>query len=96
MERYNMKKNEIIASLVESTGVIKADVEKVYNATFELIKDELSKGNEISVAGFGKFKISERAARTGRNPQTGETIQIAASKNVSFKTGKELKEKVNA
>ena len=90
-----MKKTEIMSALVEKTGLTKADVEKVYNATFELIKEELSKGNEMSVAGFGKFKITERAAREGRNPQTGETIKIAASKSVGFKAGKELKEKVN-
>lgn len=91
-----MKKAEIMSALAEKTGLTKADVEKVFNATFELIKEELSKGNEMSVAGFGKFKITERAAREGRNPQTGETIKIAASKSVSFKAGKELKETVNA
>ena len=91
-----MKKTEIMSALVEKTGLTKAYVEKVYNATFELIKEELSKGNEMSVAGFGKFKITERAAREGRNPQTGETIKIAASKSVGFKAGKELKEIVNA
>ena len=55
-----MKKTEIMSALAEKTGLTKADVEKVYNATFELIKEELSKGNEMSVAGFGKFKITER------------------------------------
>ena len=82
-----MKKTEIMSALAEKTGLTKADVEKVYNATFELIKEELSKGNEMSVAGFGKFKITERAAREGRNPQTGETIKIAASKSEGFKAG---------
>ena len=90
-----MKKTEIMSALAEKTGLTKADVEKVYNATFELIKEELSKGNEMSVAGFGKFKITERAAREGRNPKTGEIIKIAASKSVGFKAGKELKETVN-
>ena len=90
-----MKKTEIISVLAESTGLTKADVEKVYNATFELFKEELAKGNKISVSGFGTFDISERAEREGRNPQTGETIKIAASKSVKFKSGKELKEKVN-
>ncbi|MCI6265562.1 MAG: HU family DNA-binding protein [Erysipelotrichaceae bacterium] len=90
-----MKKTEIISVLAESTGLTKADVEKVYNATFELFKEELAKGNKISVSGFGTFDISERAEREGRNPQTGETIKIAASKSVKFKAGKELKEKVN-
>lgn len=90
-----MKKSEIIALIAEDTELSKADVERVYNATFDLFKDELAKGNKISVSGFGTFDISERAEREGRNPQTGETIKIAASKSVKFKAGKELKEKVN-
>ncbi len=91
-----MKKNEIISALVDSTGLSKTDVEKVYNATFELIKEEVSKGNKVSISGFGTFDISERGEREGRNPATGETITIKASKSVKFKAGKELKEKVNA
>lgn len=90
-----MKKSEMIEAIANSTGVTKADAEKVFNATFDLFKDELSKGEKVSVAGFGVFKISERAAREGRNPQTGETIKIAASKSVSFKAGTALKEEVN-
>lgn len=90
-----MKKSEMIEALAERTGLSKADAEKMFNATFDLFKEELSKGNKVSVAGFGVFKISERAARDGRNPQTGETIHIAASKSVSFKAGTELKAKVN-
>ena len=90
-----MKKSEMIEALSERTGLSKADAEKMFNAIFDLFKEELSKGNKISVAGFGVFKISERAARDGRNPQTGETIHIAASKSVSFKAGTELKAKVN-
>lgn len=90
-----MKKSEMIEALAQQTGLTKSQVEKVFNGTFELIKDELSKGNKVSVSGFGTFKISERAARDGRNPQTGETIHIAACKGVSFKAGTELKAKVN-
>lgn len=90
-----MKKSEMIEAIATSTGVSKTDAEKVFNATFDLFKDELSKGEKVSVAGFGVFKISERAARDGRNPQTGETIKIAASKSVSFKAGTALKEEVN-
>jgi len=90
-----MKKADMIAAIAENTGVTKADAEKVFNATFELFKEELSNGNKVSVAGFGTFKISERAAREGRNPQTGETIHIKASKSVSFKAGTELKSKLN-
>ena len=90
-----MKKSEMIEALANETGLTKADVEKVFNGTFDLFKSELAKGEKVSVAGFGTFKISERAARDGRNPQTGETIHIKASKSVSFKAGTELKAKVN-
>jgi DNA-binding protein HU-beta len=90
-----MKKSEMIEALANETGLSKVDVEKVYNGTFDLFKKELAKGEKVSVAGFGTFKISKRAARDGRNPQTGETIHIKASKSVSFKAGTELKSKVN-
>ena len=90
-----MKKSEMIEALATQTGLTKADVEKVFNGTFDLFKSELGKGNNVSVAGFGTFKISERSAREGRYPQTGETIQISASKSVSFKAGSALKEVVN-
>lgn len=90
-----MKKSEMIEAIATATGLTKADSEKVFNATFDLFKKELADGNKVSVAGFGTFKISERAAREGRNPQTGETIKIAASKSVSFKAGSELKATVN-
>jgi len=90
-----MKKSEMIEAIANATGLSKADSEKAFNATFDLLKKELADGNKVSVAGFGTFKISERAARDGRNPQTGETIKIAASKSVSFKAGSELKATVN-
>lgn len=90
-----MKKSEMIEVLANKTGLTKADCEKVFNVTFDLFKDELAKGEKVSVSGFGVFKISERSAREGRNPQTGEKIKIAASKSVSFKAGTELKTKIN-
>lgn len=90
-----MKKSEMIEALANETGLTKADAEKMFNATFNLVKDELVKGNKVSIAGFGTFKITERAARDERNPQTGETIHIAASKGVNFKAGTELKDKIN-
>lgn len=90
-----MKKSEMIEALAKETELTKADVEKVFNGTFDLFKKELGKGNNVAVAGFGTFKISKRSARTGRNPQTGETIKIAASKSVGFKAGSALKETVN-
>lgn len=90
-----MKKSEMISVIAEKTGVSKSEAEKVFNATFDMFKEELAKGEKVSVAGFGTFKISERAAREGRNPLTGEKLQIAASKSVSFKVGTELKKVVN-
>lgn len=90
-----MKKSEMIEAIAKNADVTKADAEKVFNATFDLFKDELAKGEKVSVAGFGVFKISERAAREGRNPATGEPMKIAASKGVSFKAGTALKEVVN-
>ena len=90
-----MKKSELMELLANKTGLSKTECEKVYNATFEAFKEELAKGEKVAVAGFGTFKISERSARTGRNPQTGEPIQIKASKSVSFKAGTELKNRVN-
>lgn len=90
-----MKKSEMISVIAEKTGVSKSEAEKVFNATFDMFKEDLAKGEKVSVAGFGTFKISERAAREGRNPLTGEKLQIAASKSVSFKAGTELKKVVN-
>ena len=90
-----MKKSEMIEALASETGLTKTDVEKVFNATFDLFKNELEKGNNVAVAGFGTFKISHRSAREGRNPQTGETIKISASNSVSFKAGSALKAVVN-
>ena len=90
-----MKKAEIIEALAEKTGLTKADVARVYEGTFELFKEELGKGNDVSVAGFGTFKITERAARDGINPLTKKTLHIPAKKAVSFKAGSALKETVN-
>ncbi len=90
-----MKKSEMIEALATKTGLTKSECEKVFNATFDLFKDELAKGEKVSVAGFGTFKITERAARDGRNPLTGEKIRIKASKSVNFKVGSEFKSKIN-
>ena len=90
-----MKKYEIIETITTIKWLTKADVTRVFEATFNLIKEELVKGNDVAVSGFGTFKKLERAARTGRNPQTGETIQISASKSVSFKASKALKDEMN-
>ena len=90
-----MKKSEIINALAEATGETKATVERVYSATFNLIKSELSKGNKVSVSGFGTFHVSDAKEREARNPRTGEVFKVAAHKSPKFKAGKELKEIVN-
>lgn len=90
-----MKKSEMIEALANETGLTKADAEKMFNATFNLVKEELAKGNKVSIAGFGTFKITERAAREGRNPATGEAMTIKASKAPKFKAGKALKDLIN-
>ena len=90
-----MTKAEMVKSLAEKTGMTKADSERAFNGVFELLKEELAQGNRVAVAGFGTFRISNRAARAGKNPRTGEAIKIPASKSVAFKAGSELKAKVN-
>ena len=90
-----MKKFEMIEDLATKTGLTKNECEKVFNATFEIFKDELAKGEKVSVAGFGTFKITERAARDGRNPLTGEKIKIKASKSVNFKLSTAIIDKIN-
>ena len=90
-----MKKNEMMTELANETRLTKADVQKVFEATFELFKKELSKGEKVSIAGFGTFNVSHREARTGRNPQTGESVKIPARNAVVFKAGTELKNVVN-
>ncbi|MBF0986947.1 MAG: HU family DNA-binding protein [Clostridiales bacterium] len=90
-----MKKSELIEAIAEKAGLTKVEAGKALDATFEVIANQLEKGEKVPVAGFGTFKLSSRAAREGRNPKTGETIKIAASTSVSFKAGTALKEKVN-
>lgn len=90
-----MKKSELIEAIAEKAGLTKVEAGKALDATFEVIANQLEKGEKVQVAGFGTFKLSSRAAREGRNPKTGETIKIAASTSVSFKAGTALKEKVN-
>ncbi len=90
-----MKKSEMIEALATKTGLTKTECKKVFNTTFEIIKDELAKGEKVSVAGFGTFKITARAARDGRNPLTGEKRKIKASKSVNFKLSTAIKDKIN-
>jgi len=90
-----MNKTELIAAVAEQAGLSKKDAEKAVKAFTDVITDELKKGEKIQIVGFGTFEVSERAAREGRNPHTGETMKIEASKAPKFKAGKALKDAVN-
>lgn len=90
-----MNKSQLIDAIASESGLSKVDAEKALNATTETIKNTIAKGDNIQLIGFGTFSISERSARTGRNPQTGKEIQIAAKKVVKFKAGKAFDEAVN-
>ena len=90
-----MTKHELITGIAEKVDCTKKDAVKYFDATIETITETLAKGEKISLVGFGTFEVIERAARTGRNPQTGEEIVIPASKAPKFKPGKALKDLVN-
>ena len=90
-----MNKTELVAAIAEKTELSKKDAEKALKAFTDVVTEELTKGGKIQLVGFGTFEVSERAAREGRNPQTGKTIKIAASKAPKFKAGKALKDAVN-
>lgn len=87
-------KQDVIAKVVEATGLTKKDATASVNAVFDTVKDYLADDEKVQLIGFGTFDVRERAARQGRNPQTGEAIEIAASKVPAFKAGKALKEAV--
>ncbi|AKO93374.1 MULTISPECIES: HU family DNA-binding protein [Priestia] len=89
-----MNKTELVNAVAAQSELTKQDAAKAVDALFKTISDTLSKEEKIQLIGFGTFEVRERAARTGRNPQTGEEMQIAASKVPAFKPGKELKEAV--
>ena len=91
-----MNKTELIAAIAESAEISKKDAEKAVKAFADVVTEELKKGGKIQIVGFGTFEVSERAAREGRNPQTGKTMKIAACKAPKFKAGKALKDAVNA
>lgn len=90
-----MNKNDLIAAVATSSELSKADAGKAVDAVFESITSALKDGGEVRLVGFGTFSVSARAATTGRNPRTGESIQIKASNQPKFKAGKALKEAVN-
>jgi DNA-binding protein HU-beta len=90
-----MNKGELISVVAQSADITKAQATKAVDAFMSSITDTLAKGDTLSLVGFGTFSVKDRAARTGRNPQTGAAIDIAASKNPSFKAGKTLKDACN-
>ena len=90
-----MYKTEIIAAVAEKAEISKKDAEKAVKAFTDAVAEELAKGGKVQLVGFGNFEVSERPAREGRNPRTGETMTIAASKTPKFKPGKALKDEIN-
>lgn len=90
-----MNRSDLVAHIVDEADISKAAADKAVGAFVSGITDALKKGDKVSLIGFGTFDVSSRAARIGRNPQTGETIQIKASKAPKFKPGKALKDAVN-
>jgi len=91
-----MNKAELVAAMAEKTELSKKDAEKALKAFTEVVAEELKKGEKIQLVGFGTFEVAERAARDGRNPQTGKPMKIPASKAPKFKAGKALKDEINA
>lgn len=90
-----VNKNDLIAELADGTDLSKADATKAVDSLFDIIMAALKKGDEVRLVGFGTFSVSHRKATEGRNPRTGEKIQIPASKQPKFKAGKGLKDAVN-
>ena len=90
-----MNKTELIAAVAEKAEISKKDAEKAVKAFTDAVAEELTKGGKVQLVGFGNFEVSERPAREGRNPRTGETMTIVASKTPKFKPGKALKDEIN-
>ncbi|GLQ32288.1 HU family DNA-binding protein [Litoribrevibacter albus] len=90
-----MNKSELIEAIAESADITKAEAGRALDATISAITGALQDGDQVALVGFGTFSVKERAARTGRNPQTGAPIEIAAAKIPGFKAGKALKDAVN-
>ena len=87
-----MNKTELVAAMAEKTELSKKDAEKALKAFTDVVAEELKKGEKVQLVGFGTFEVAEREAREGRNPRTGETMTIAASKSPKFNAGKALKD----
>ena len=90
-----MNKTELITASAESADISKKDSEQALKAFVDVVTEELKKGEKVQLVGFGTFEVSERAAREGRNPQTGKTMKIEACKAPKFKAGKALKDAIN-
>jgi DNA-binding protein HU-beta len=90
-----MNKTELIDAMADSADISKAAAGRALDGMIEAITGALKKDDQVTIVGFGSFSVRERAARTGRNPQTGQAIEIKASKNPAFKAGKALKDAVN-
>ena len=90
-----MNKTELVEAMAKKADLSKKDAEKALKAVFDVVTAELVAGQKVAVPGFGTFEVKERAARKGRNPQTGKEIEIPAAKNPVFKAGKALKDAVN-
>ena len=90
-----MNKTELVADMAEQTQLSKKDTEAALKAFVDVVSAELKNGGKVQLVGFGTFEVSERAAREGRNPQTGATMKIKASKTPKFKAGKALKDMMN-
>ena len=90
-----MNKQDLISAVADASGITKADASKAVEAVFDSVTGALKKGDEVRLVGFGTFSVSKRKASTGRNPRTGEPMQIKASSQPKFKAGKGLKDAVN-
>lgn len=90
-----MNKSELVASIAEQSGLKKTEAEKAVKAFIDTVTEEMKKGEKVQLVGFGTFEVATRPAREGRNPKTGETMKIKASKAPKFKAGKALKDAIN-
>ncbi|WP_293185155.1 HU family DNA-binding protein [Parasutterella sp.] len=94
--KKTMNRQELIAAVADKTGVTKVDADKVLKAVIEVVTETVAKGDKVQLVGFGTFERTERAAREGRNPRTGEVVKIAACKAPKFTAGAAFKDAVNA
>ena len=95
MKGYQMNKTELIANIAEKANTTKKTTAAIVDEMFSVITNAITEGDKVQLIGFGTFEVRERAARTGKNPQTGEAVEIAACKAPAFKAGKALKDAVN-